>query len=135
MIVVGSDGLSGKNVEDLLGDVLVGVLLHGVDINMLDLAIVALFGVAHDVVGDQHHGIPGPDPLEHAGIARLLVVEVIGEVPLLGQILAQQAPRVDVQRFRDLDTPITDIGQDADAAGEDGIEHEVLPEGEVFLLF
>ena len=60
---------------------------------------------------------------------------MIGEVPLLGQILAQQTPRVDVQRFRDLDTPITDIGQDADAAGEDGIEHEVLPEGEVLLLF
>lgn len=99
LVVVGGDGLGGENVEDLLGDVLVGVLLHGVDVNVLDLAIVALFGVAHDVVGDQHHGIPGPDPLEHAGVARLLVVEVIGEVPLLGQVLAQQAPGIDVQRF------------------------------------
>ena len=96
LVVVGGHRLGGEDVEDLLGDVLVGVTLHGVDVDVLDIAVVALFGVTHDVVGDQHHGVPRADAAHHAFFAVLLIVEVVGEVPLLGQVLAQQAAGVDM---------------------------------------
>ena len=88
LVVVGGHRLGGEDVEDLLGDVLVGVLLHGVDVDVLDRAVIALLGVAHDVVGDQHHRVPWADTAHDAGFAAVFIVEVVREVPFLRQVFA-----------------------------------------------
>ncbi|VEB45095.1 Uncharacterised protein [Chromobacterium violaceum] len=109
--------------------------LHRVDVEVLDVAAFALLGVAHDVVGDQHHRVPRPDAAHHAFGAGFLVVEVVGEVPLFRQVFAQQPAGVDVQRFRAFGVLAGDVGQDADAAGEDGFEHEAVVVALVGLAF
>ncbi|MNE48765.1 hypothetical protein D3C80_1432500 [compost metagenome] len=75
------------------------MLFHGIDINVLDIAVIVLFGVTHDVVGDQHHRVPWADAAHDAGFAAVFVGEVVGEVPLFRQVFAQQATGVDVQRL------------------------------------
>ena len=97
LVVVAGHRLGSEDVEDLLRDVLVGVALHGGHVYVVDAAVTAFLGLTHDVVGDQHHRVPRTDAAHHAFGAVLLVVEVVGEVPFLGQVLAQQASGVDVQ--------------------------------------
>ncbi len=134
LIVIGGHCLGSENVEDLLRDVLIGVPLHRIDIVIATLAGIIGLGVAHDVVGNQHHRVPRPDALHHAFLAAFLAVEVVGEIPLFGKILAQQTTGIDVQRFGNLDALIGNARQDADAAGEDRLEHErVTAQAVIFL--
>ncbi len=124
LVVVSRDRLRRQNVENLLRDVLVGVLFHRVDVDVLNVAVIAFFGIPHDVVGDQHHGVPWADTAHDAGFAAVFVGEVIGEVPLFRQVFAQQATGVDVQRLGHFAAVIGNVRQHADAAGEDRLEDE-----------
>ncbi|MNJ37859.1 hypothetical protein D3C77_326950 [compost metagenome] len=103
------------------------MLLHGIDINVLDVAVIVFFGIAHDVVGDQHHRVPGADTAHDAGFAAVFIVEVVGEVPFFRQVLAQQASGVDVQGLGHFAAVIGNVRQHADAAGEDRFEDERVP--------
>nr|GFD49212.1 hypothetical protein [Tanacetum cinerariifolium] len=105
-------------------DVLVGVTLHGVDVDVLDGAVIAFFGVAHDVVGDQHHRVPRADTAHDAGFAAVFILEVVRKIPFFREVLAQQATGVDVQGFGHFTAVIGNVRQHADAAGEDRFEHE-----------
>src|SRR3546814_14590871 len=89
------------------------------DVKVLDVAVSVVFGVAHDVVGDQHHRVPGADSAHDAGFAAVFVGEVVREIPFFGQVLAQQASGVDVQRFGHFAAVIGNVRQYANAAGDD----------------
>ena len=135
LVVIGGDGLRRQDVEDLLRNVLVGMALHRIDVDMADAAILVGFGITHDVIGDQHHGVPRTDAVHHAFRIRFFIVEVVGKIPFFGQILAQQATGIDVQGFGAAAGRIRNVRQDADAAGEDRFEHERTAAAVIDLAF